>query len=75
MQALRHQGLRFAVVFAESLEGASGACMAAWQRLALPCVGAMREKPGGLMGPGHRLRDTTWSPFARVCSTGDTDSR
>jgi SRSO17 transposase len=75
MQTLQQQGFHFEVVFADSLYGESGECIAALQRLKRHFVVAIRENHGGLMGPGQRLRYTTWSPFERVFSTGDTEPR
>ena len=75
IQALQQQGFRFAVVLADSLYGESGEFIAALQRLALQFVVAIRENHGVLMVPGQRLRYTTWSPFDRVFSTGDTEPR
>ena len=75
IQALQQQGFRFEVVFADSLYGESGECMAALQRLELKFVVAIRENHGVLMPPGQRLRYTTWSKLARVCANGSTETR
>jgi hypothetical protein len=75
MQALQQQGFRCAVVFADRLEGASGECMAALQRLELQLVVAMRANHGVRMPPGPRLRSTPWSTFARVCANGSPETR
>ena len=74
-RGLQQQGFQFEVVLADSLYGESGEFITALQRLALQFVVAIRENHGVLMVPGQCLSYTTWSPFDRAFSTGDTEPR
>jgi SRSO17 transposase len=68
-------GLRFSVVVADSLYGASGPFIAAWHRLGLQYVGAIRSTHGVWMLPGQRIRQTRWRPFDRVFTDGSSEQR
>ena len=68
-------GLRFSVVLADSLYGESGPFVAAWHRLGLPYVVALRSHHGVWMLPGQRIRQTRWRPFDRVFTDGSSAQR
>jgi SRSO17 transposase len=53
-------GLRFSVVLADSLSGASGPFIAALHRRHLQYVVALRSTHGVWMLPGQRIRQTRW---------------
>jgi SRSO17 transposase len=68
-------GFPFEVVLADRLSGESGDFIEALSALKLRFVVAIREKHGGSLPPGQRVRYTTGQEFDRVFSNGETETR
>jgi SRSO17 transposase len=75
IQDSRAAGFHVDLVLADYLYGESGDFIAELLQLKLPFVVAIRRNHGVWLGPGERVRTTTWRTFERVFTNGASEPR
>ncbi len=75
IQAVQQVGFQIDLVLADCLYGESGDFITELLQLKLPFVVAIRRTHGVWLGPGDRVRATSWRPFERVFTNGDSETR
>jgi SRSO17 transposase len=75
LRELKTRGFPFQLVVADSLYGESSEFLEGLLELDLTFVVAMRANHGVWLGPGQRVRYTSWKPFERRFADGRRDIR